>query len=168
MAAALCRADGERDSPGIRVCDLSSVKQFHTKRRLHSQGLERIRISVLIAVLLLAAGLSLAVSHEGHAAPAHLLLVLMAVMAASVRGVVLQRVLHGRDVPGLLARREIAQPLQVISAMGPWESLTSLVVYALGQLRPAYWRGTPLSQKTTGDAMLPTCALQIPCQCLFC
>ena len=48
-----------------------------------------------------------------------LLMLLSSALVAAVRAVVLYRVMHGCDVPGLLTKREVARPLQLACALGP-------------------------------------------------
>ena len=54
------------------------------------------------------------------------LMLLSSALVAAVRAVVLYRVMHGCDVPGLLSKREVARPLQLACALGPWETLATL------------------------------------------
>ena len=53
-------------------------------------------------------------------------MLLSSALVAAVRAVVLYRVMHGCDVPGLLSKREVARPLQLACALGPWETLATL------------------------------------------
>ena len=55
-----------------------------------------------------------------------MLMLLSSALVAAVRAVVLYRVMHGCDVPGLLSKREVARPLQLACALGPWETLVTL------------------------------------------
>lgn len=97
-------------------------------------GLQRRRGDLLAAVGFLGLGLALTSYDESETSHAPPLLALLGCTAlGTVRGRILQSLLHGRDVhPQLLVpRRTIATPLQLMCALAPWACAACVLVALL-------------------------------------
>lgn len=140
-----------------RACVVTQRRHYCRPRRsLVAQGLGRLRLALLLPILMIAAGVALAAVDFTRDSTqwAGFLVLLSATLVAAIRAALLQCVLQARDVPGLLPRREVAQPLQLACALGPWETLsTFLSVAATEALGGSAFRHSELP-----PTLLPLCA----------
>jgi len=116
-----------------RACVVTQRRHYCRPRRsLVAQGLGRLRLALLLPILMIAAGVALAAVDFTRDSTqwAGFLVLLSATLVAAIRAALLQCVLQARDVPGLLPRREVAQPLQLACALGPWETLSTFLSVA--------------------------------------
>ena len=105
-------------------------------------GLQRRHGLLLLTMPLLSLGVAFAADDSTARWACLLLPLLFSAVFGSLRCAVLQRMLHGRDVPGLLPRRQIAQPLQLVYALAPWTLLAALIPALVVELPAALMAGS--------------------------
>ena len=91
-------------------------------------GLETPSCSLLLVVLLVSGGVSLAALGEVEFHLLGFILVLSSAALAGLRGCMLQRMLQGRNTAELLSWRQSVHPVQLIYALAPWSTATALLI----------------------------------------
>lgn len=91
-------------------------------------GLETPSCSLLLVVLLVSGGVSLAALGEVEFHLLGFVLVLTSAALAGLRSCMLQRMLHGRNTAELLSWRQSVHPVQLIYALAPWSTATALLL----------------------------------------
>lgn len=91
-------------------------------------GLETPSCSLLLVVLLVSGGVSLAALGEVEFHLLGFVLVLSSAALAGLRGCMLQRMLQGRNTAELLSWRQSVHPVQLIYALAPWSTATALLI----------------------------------------
>lgn len=83
---------------------------------------------MLLVVLLVSGGVSLAALGEVEFHLLGFVLVLTSAALAGLRSCMLQRMLHGRNTAELLSWRQSVHPVQLIYALAPWSTATALLL----------------------------------------
>ena len=122
---------------------------------LRIMGLERLRADWLGACLLVAVGGAFTSIRAARFDWGCAALLLASAVVTGLRCTILQRVLHGSNVPGLLPWRQVAQPVQLAYALGPWETISSLAIVIMCKVAAPPISGPRSSELSS---LMPECA----------